>query len=201
MKAKVSGLATFSLALLILIITTAATAYAQNPRVKMETSKGTIVLELDQKAAPKTVDNFLAYVRNGHYDGTVFHRVIQGFMIQGGGFSAEMKQKTTQAPVANEADNGLKNSIGTIAMARTSDPDSATSQFFINTAENTFLNHTAKTTRGWGYCVFGKVIEGLETVKAIESSPTTLRAGYQDVPNEPIVIQKMAVIESVQTLK
>jgi len=171
-------------------------AQSPNPKILMETSRGPIVLELDAAAAPKTVANFIAYATDGHYNGTIFHRVIPGFMIQGGDPTAEMTQKPTQSPVANEADNGLKNLTGTIAMARTSDPHSATSQFFVNTVDNAFLNHSAKTARGWGYCVFGKVVEGMETVAVIEKSPTTMRNGHQDVPVAPIVIERVTVLES-----
>ena len=164
------------------------------PRVEIKTNHGTIVVELPSEAAPKTVENFLSYVKDGFYDGTIFHRVIKGFMLQGGGFTPDMKQKPTKSPVPNEADNGLKNDRGTIAMARTMDPDSATAQFFINTVDNEFLNHQSKTTRGWGYCVFGKVVEGLDVVDAIEGQKTTSKAGHQDVPVEPVVIEKVEVI-------
>ena len=167
-----------------------------NPQVQMETSMGVIVIELDAKAAPRTVANFLSYVHDGFYDGTIFHRVIQSFMIQGGGFTPKMKQKSTKSPIANEADNGLKNNAGTIAMARTNVPDSATSQFFINVKDNDFLNHTAKTTRGWGYCVFGHVIKGMEVVHAIETVKTTVRSGNGDVPVEPVIIKKISLLES-----
>ncbi len=167
-----------------------------NPQVQMETSMGVIVIELDAKAAPRTVANFLSYVHDGFYDGTIFHRVIQSFMIQGGGFTPKMQQKGTKSPIANEADNGLKNNAGTIAMARTNVPDSATSQFFINVKDNDFLNHTAKTTRGWGYCVFGHVIKGMEVVHAIETVKTTIRSGNGDVPVEPVIINKISLLES-----
>jgi cyclophilin family peptidyl-prolyl cis-trans isomerase len=139
---------------------TDVSAEDQAPKVEIKTSKGIIIIELDPKAAPKTVENFLSYVNEGTYDGTIFHRVIKDFMIQGGGFVPQMVQRKTKAPVVNEADNGLKNLRGTIAMARTMEPHSATSQFFINTVDNSFLDHTAKNARGWGYCVFGKVVEG-----------------------------------------
>ncbi len=158
------------------------------PRVILTTSKGDIVLELNAAAAPQTVDNFVAYVKAGFYDGTIFHRVIAGFMIQGGGFDAQMQRKPTRPPIANEADNGLSNQAGTIAMARTSDPHSAGAQFFINAKDNGFLDHRSKTAQGWGYCVFGKVVEGMDVVKAIENVPTTTRAGMQDVPQTPVVI-------------
>jgi peptidyl-prolyl cis-trans isomerase B (cyclophilin B) len=157
---------------------------------------GVIVIELDAKAAPQTVTNFLDYVRDGFYDGTIFHRVIKSFMIQGGGFTAQMQQKSTRSPVANEADNGLKNNLGTIAMARTNAPHSATSQFFINVKDNDFLNHTAKTPQGWGYCVFGKVIKGMEVVHEIEAVRTTVRSGYGDVPVEPVIIKKVSLLEA-----
>ncbi len=183
------------LLVLVLGLSKASFADAGNPKVQLETNKGVIVLELDAEAAPETVKNFVNYVEDGFYDGTIFHRVIKKFMIQGGGFTADMKQKSTNAPIQNEADNGLKNNRGTIAMARTSDPHSATAQFFINNVDNTFLNHTAKTTQGWGYCVFGKVVEGLEVVDAIEAVNTTTKLSYQDVPVEPVIIEKATLVE------
>jgi peptidyl-prolyl cis-trans isomerase B (cyclophilin B) len=186
-------------ALLILFSTISAWADEPNAQVQMETSMGMIVLDLDAKAAPQTVANFLAYVHSGFYDGTIFHRVIKAFMIQGGGFSAEMQQKTTQPPIANEADNGLKNNLGTIAMARTNAPHSATAQFFINLKDNDFLNHTAKTPSGWGYCVFGRVVKGIEIVQAIENVKTGTRSGHGDVPVEPVVIKKVVVLEPAKT--
>jgi peptidyl-prolyl cis-trans isomerase B (cyclophilin B) len=161
--------------------------------VKMETSMGDITLELDGDKAPETVTNFVEYANAGFYDGTIFHRVIAGFMIQGGGFNGDMKQKDTRAPIKNEADNGLKNDTGTIAMARTPDPNSATAQFFINVKDNGFLNHTAPTAQGWGYAVFGKVTDGMDVVHAIEKVDTTIRAGMQDVPSETVVINKVTV--------
>ena len=157
-------------------------------QVKLSTSKGEITLELDAAKAPATVANFLQYVSDGFYAGTIFHRVIDGFMIQGGGLTEDMAQKATRAPVQNEADNGLSNVIGTIAMARTNDPHSATAQFFINVSDNLFLNHRAKSADGWGYCVFGKVTAGMDVVNAIKSSPTTRRAHMQDVPQEAVTI-------------
>jgi peptidyl-prolyl cis-trans isomerase B (cyclophilin B) len=163
--------------------------------VHMQTNQGTIVLELDAEKAPKTVANFLEYARLGFYDGTIFHRVIPGFMIQGGGFTPGMTQKSTRAPIKNEADNGLKNDLGTIAMARTSDPNSASSQFFINAKDNGFLNHTAPTAQGWGYAVFGKVVNGMDVVKAIEAVDTTTRGGHQDVPADDVIIEKVSVEE------
>ncbi len=164
------------------------------PRVKLTTSQGDILVELDHAAAPNTVDNFLAYVKDGFYDGTVFHRVIAGFMIQGGGFDADMQRKATRQPIANEADNGLSNRIGTIAMARTSEPHSAGAQFFINVKDNGFLDHRGKTPQGWGYCVFGKVVGGMEVVRAIEKVPTTSRAGMRDVPEGPVVIKQATLV-------
>jgi peptidyl-prolyl cis-trans isomerase B (cyclophilin B) len=162
--------------------------------VKLHTSKGVITLELDAEKAPVTVENFLQYVRDGFYDGTIFHRVIDGFMIQGGGFEPGMSQKPTRAPVKNEAANGLKNDAYTIAMARTSVPDSATAQFFINVANNSFLNFTAPTPQGYGYAVFGKVTEGKEVVDAIKKIRTGSRAGHQDVPAEDIIITKAEIV-------
>ncbi len=156
--------------------------------VKLETSKGDIVIELNEEKAPVTVQNFLNYVRDGFYDGTIFHRVIPSFMIQGGGFDDQMMQKMTQDPIKNEADNGLSNERGAIAMARTQDPHSATAQFFINHKDNPFLDHTAPNIQGWGYCVFGNVTEGMDVVDAIASVKTTNRAGHSDVPEDVVVI-------------
>jgi peptidyl-prolyl cis-trans isomerase B (cyclophilin B) len=158
--------------------------------IKLHTNLGVIGLELDENKAPATVANFRQYVKNGFYDNTVFHRVIDGFMIQGGGFEPGMKQKPTEAPVKNEADNGLKNDRYTVAMARTSNPHSATAQFFINVADNAFLNHTAQTSQGWGYCVFGRVAEGTEVVDKIKKVLTGNRGMHQDVPVEDVVIQR-----------
>lgn len=157
--------------------------------VELHTSSGLIRLALDDERAPKSVENFLAYVKAGHYDGTVFHRVIKGFMIQGGGMDAAMKQKSTRSPIQNEADNGLTNEKYTVAMARTSDPHSATAQFFINTADNAFLNFSAPTSSGWGYAVFGKVVAGVEIVDAIESVKTGRSGFHQDVPVESVTIE------------
>jgi peptidyl-prolyl cis-trans isomerase B (cyclophilin B) len=162
--------------------------------VKLSTNFGDITLELDAEKAPITVANFLQYVEKGFYDGVIFHRVIDGFMIQGGGFDTNMKQKATMDEIKNEADNGLSNDNYTIAMARTSIPDSASSQFFINIADNGFLNHTAPTSSGWGYCVFGKVVEGMEVVDKIKAVKTTSKAGHRDVPIEPVIIEKASVI-------
>ena len=156
--------------------------------VHLETNQGVIVLDLNADKAPKTVANFLAYAREGFFTDTIFHRVIDGFMIQGGGFEPGMRQKLTRPPIDNEADNGLRNARGTIAMARTSDPHSATSQFFINVADNDFLNFTAPTPTGWGYCVFGRVTEGMDVVDTIKGTATTSRNGHQDVPVNDIII-------------
>jgi peptidyl-prolyl cis-trans isomerase B (cyclophilin B) len=165
------------------------------PRVHLETTLGNIVVELNPSAAPKTVDNFLTYVKDGFYNGTIFHRVIKGFMIQGGGFTEDLQQKPVRPPIQNEADNGLKNLRGTIAMARTPDPNSATAQFFINTVDNAFLDFTAKTPKGWGYCVFGKVVEGMDAVDAIEKQPTTQKHIGGDVPVTPVIIKKAVIVE------
>jgi peptidyl-prolyl cis-trans isomerase A (cyclophilin A)/peptidyl-prolyl cis-trans isomerase B (cyclophilin B) len=164
--------------------------------IEVKTNQGTIMLELYPDKAPLSVENFVRYAKEGHYDGTIFHRVIKDFMIQGGGFDAEMKQKTTHDPIKNEADNGLNNEVGTIAMARTSDPHSATSQFFINTKDNTFLNYTAPSGRGWGYTVFGKVTEGMDVVRKIEASQTGAKGRFpKDVPQETIVIESVTIKE------
>ncbi len=163
-------------------------------QVDLETSQGTIRLELDDEKAPETVKNFLVNVENGHYDGTVFHRVIKGFMVQGGGFEPGMTQKPTGSSIQNEASNGLKNDRYTVAMARTSDPHSATAQFFINGADNEFLNHKAPTQQGWGYCVFGKVVSGTDVVDAIERSRTGNRGGHADVPLDDVTITRATVV-------
>jgi len=164
---------------------------AADPKVRITTSLGVMEVELDAKRAPISTANFLKYVDSGFYNGTIFHRVIPGFMIQGGGFEPGMKQKSPGSPIKNEADNGLKNLAGTIAMARTPDPDSATAQFFINAVDNAFLDHRAKTMQGWGYAVFGKVTKGIEVVKKIESTPTGRAGGHDDVPKVDVVIQKV----------
>ncbi len=171
----------------------AATAQAQNPRVEMKTGRGTIVLELDAAKAPKTVANFLQYARDGFYNGTIFHRVIDGFMIQGGGFERSMRQKPARPPIENEAANGLKNDLGTIAMARTADPHSASAQFFINVKDNAFLNYRDPTTQGYGYTVFGRVVQGIDIVMGIAKAPTTTVGSFQNVPREPIVIESVTV--------
>ena len=171
-----------------------APAKAANPRVELDTTLGKIVIELDPAKAPKTVENFLGYVKSGYYDGTIFHRVIPGFMIQGGGFTPEMKQKATQPPIPNEADNGLKNKRGTLSMARTNDPGSATSQFFINVNDNRSLDHTAKTAGGWGYAVFAKVVEGMEVADKIVNVPRGNVGPYGDVPNTTVEIKKATLL-------
>ena len=162
--------------------------------VKLTTTKGDIVIELNEDKAPVTVENFLNYVRDGFYDGTIFHRVIPDFMIQGGGFNDQMMQKATQDPIKNEADNGLANDRGTIAMARTPDPDSATAQFFINHKDNAFLNYTAPSEQGWGYCVFGEVTEGMDVVDEIARVKTTNRDGHSDVPEDVIAITTAKIV-------
>lgn len=177
------------------ILMTTSNVQADTATVKMETSKGTIVLELDAANAPLTVENFLTYVREGFYDGTIFHRVISNFMIQGGGFTSEMTQKPTHDPIRNEANNGLGNDTGTIAMARTNDPHSATAQFFINVRDNQFLNFSGENTQGWGYAVFGKVTEGMEVVNAIRDVETTTRGPFQDVPVKTVTIEKVSIVE------
>ncbi|MBL3601529.1 MAG: peptidyl-prolyl cis-trans isomerase [gamma proteobacterium endosymbiont of Lamellibrachia anaximandri] len=166
---------------------------AETIRVKMETSQGNILLVLDREKAPKTVDNFVQYVEDGFFNGTIFHRVIKDFMIQGGGFTSEMARKEPRNPVSNEAKNGLKNKRGSIAMARTSDPHSATAQFFINHKDNTPLDYPSFD--GWGYAVFGEVVEGMDVVDSIASQPTGFKGGMPDVPNTPIVIEKVSVVK------
>jgi len=162
--------------------------------IKLTTNHGVISLELDAEKAPKTVANFISYVESGHYDGTVFHRVIDGFMIQGGGMEPGMKQKDTQAPIENEAANGLKNKRGSIAMARTNDPHSATAQFFINVADNAFLDFKAPSGQGWGYCVFGEVVDGMDVVDKIRAVKTGNKGFHQDVPAEDVIIEKAEVV-------
>ena len=163
--------------------------------VEMHTSKGLITLELDAEKAPVTVANFIEYVKSGHFDGTIFHRVIPGFVIQGGGLESGMKEKPTQAPIENEADNGLKNVTGSICMARTNDPHSATSQFFINLKDNQFLDHTEKSPQGWGYAVFGQVTDGMDVVEAIAAVQTGNAGFHQDVPVEDIVVEKVTITD------
>ena len=164
-------------------------------KVLLKTNKGDITLTLDSAKAPKTVANFLEYVKEGHYDSTIFHRVIDNFMIQGGGMTAGLKEKSSGAQIENEADNGLKNERGTVAMARTSDPHSATAQFFINVGDNDFLNHSAKNAQGWGYAVFGKVTDGMDIVDTIRKVKTGSSGFHQDVPAEDVVIEKATVLE------
>jgi len=163
--------------------------------VKLHTNLGTITLKLDADRAPETVENFLHYAREGHYDNTLFHRVIDSFVIQGGGMEPGMVEKPTHEAIRNEADNGLKNERGTIAMARTMDPHSATSQFFINVADNPFLDHQAPTADGWGYCVFGKVVDGMDVVDRITALPTGIRGHHQDVPEEDVVVERVEIVD------
>lgn len=192
--------ATYLLFFLLFGIVGSAAAQGQggttsaHPRVAFDTSKGKIVIELWEDKAPKTVANFLQYVKSGHFDGTIFHRVIPGFVIQGGGMTADMTQKPTKPPVQNEADNGLKNSRGTLSMARTSDPNSASSQFFINLKDNASLDHRGKSMQGWGYAVFGQVVEGMDVVDQIAQVRTGNKSGHSDVPVEPIVVRKAEVL-------
>ncbi|NDU79931.1 MAG: peptidyl-prolyl cis-trans isomerase [Ferrovum sp.] len=162
--------------------------------VQFTTNLGSFTVTLNSEKAPKTVENFLAYVKNGHYNNTIFHRVIDGFMVQGGGFDSKMNQKPTLPPVENEAANGLQNTPYTVAMARTSDPHSATAQFFINIKNNSFLNFTASTREGFGYCVFGEVTDGRETIDLIKKVPTGSRAGHQDVPNSEVIISTVQLL-------
>ncbi|MEN9418983.1 MAG: hypothetical protein RI988_2603 [Pseudomonadota bacterium] len=165
------------------------------PQIDLHTSAGVIRIELDAAKAPLSAENFLAYARAGHYDGTVFHRVIKGFMVQGGGMDADMRQKPTRAPIRNEANNGLRNTRYTLAMARTSDPHSATAQFFINTVDNAFLDFRAENAQGWGYAVFGRVVSGTEVVDAIEAVRTGRKGFHDDVPLEPVTIERAVVVE------
>jgi peptidyl-prolyl cis-trans isomerase B (cyclophilin B) len=209
-RLALAGLMTFGLALTSAVILTGHnpvfaqtlsqtkqdnTSMSTSPRVKLSTTAGDIVIELDVTNAPKSSENFIAYTRDGFYDNTVFHRVIDGFMIQGGGFEPGMKQKSTRDPIENEANNGLKNDKYTVAMARTNDPHSATAQFFINIANNDFLNHTAPTAQGWGYAVFGKVVEGQDVVDQIRGVKTGNAGFHQNVPTEDVVIETATVIE------
>jgi len=198
--AHISSILT-ALAVLLLALSTTLPAHSAEvaPRVRMVTSVGEMVLELNAEKAPETVDNFLQYVEEGFYEGTIFHRVIDGFMVQGGGYTADLSRKPTRAPIRNEADNGLRNTAGTIAMARTSDPHSATAQFFINVADNTALDFRARNQRGWGYCVFGKVVEGRETLKRIKEAETRNANNIlRDVPIEPIVIEEVIRLDTNQ---
>lgn len=197
MKSFCSGVLFFAASLTLhmaLVFSPAAPVHAAtqaDPAVKLETSLGDIVVRLDARKAPISTSNFIQYVKSGHYDGLVFHRVIKDFMIQGGGFTPEMQQKSTRAPISNEADNGLRNKKYTIAMARTSEPHSATAQFFINTKDNDFLDFRSRTPQGWGYAVFGKVIKGQDVVDKIEA----VKCSASDAPLEPVIIKKAVVIE------
>lgn len=163
--------------------------------IKLHTNHGVITLNLFADKAPETVANFEQYVKDGHYDNTVFHRVISNFMVQGGGFEPGMKQKATRATIKNEADNGVSNKKGTVAMARTMEPHSASAQFFINVADNNFLDHSAKTVQGWGYTVFGEVVEGLDVVEKIKGVATTMKSGHQDVPVDDVIIERAEIVE------
>lgn len=163
--------------------------------IKLHTNHGVIGLKLYEDKAPATAANFKEYVKAGHYDNTIFHRVIGNFMIQGGGFEPGMKQKPTRTPIKNEADNGLSNKVGTVAMARTMEPHSASAQFFINVADNTFLDHSAPTVQGWGYAVFGEVVEGMDVVNKIKGVSTTMKSGHQDVPVDDVVIEKAEIVD------
>jgi peptidyl-prolyl cis-trans isomerase B (cyclophilin B) len=180
---------------LLVTISPTSTAAEHAPRVRLETTMGNIVLELDRERAPLTVDNFLAYVNDGFYDGTIFHRVIDGFMIQGGGYTPDFSRKKARAPIKNEADNELKNTIGSIAMARTSDPHSANAQFFINVADNAMLDYKSSDARGWGYAVFGRVVVGMDVVDAIRTQATGVQGRLRDVPKKTITITR-AVVEA-----
>lgn len=185
---------TLMIILAMLILIGLGEAWAASPRVEMDTSMGVIVIELSPHRAPQTVENFLQYVNDKFYDDTIFHRVIPNFMIQGGGLEVTMQRKITRAPIKNEADNGLKNRKGSIAMARTGDPHSATSQFFINTKDNPNLDHRGKTAQGWGYCVFGRVVKGMDVVSAIEAVKTGSKKGFRDVPRKPVIIRSVTLM-------
>ena len=186
----------FTCALLLFVNTS---VFAANPKVEMVTTQGTVIIELYPDKAPVTVENFLRYVKAGKYDGTIFHRVIKGFMNQGGGFTPDLKKVDNFDPIKNEADNGLKNKRGTIAMARTSAPHSASNQFFINTVDNAFLDHTSKSARGWGYCVFGTVVDGMDVMDRIAKLPTGARAPFpKDVPKTDVIIEKASLIEAAE---
>jgi cyclophilin family peptidyl-prolyl cis-trans isomerase len=179
---------------LLAALAVAPGALAADPRVELRTNRGVIVIELYPDKAPKTVANFLQYVKDGHYNGTVFHRVIDGFMIQGGGFDKDMRQKPTRAPIANEAANGLKNDVGTLAMARTPDPHSASAQFFINLKNNGFLNFREPTPQGYGYAVFGKVVSGMDVVEKVAKVATGDAGPHQNVPRDPVIIESATVV-------
>ncbi|MDH5328010.1 MAG: peptidylprolyl isomerase [Gammaproteobacteria bacterium] len=190
LKTSAAGLALLCFS----IISTTALAADKLYKVQLETSMGNIVLELNATRAPMTVQNFLAYVKNGFYNGTIFHRVIDGFMVQGGGFTEDMQQKPTHNPIRNEANNGLKNERGTVAMARTNQPHSATAQFFINVVNNEFLNYRSESIRGWGYTVFGRVASGMDVVDRIRKTPTGMQGPFRDVPNTPVVILNATIL-------
>lgn len=185
----------FGLCALITSAAFATSAHAQQ-RVKFDTTLGSFTVELNAAKAPKTVENFVKYVQDKHYDGTTFHRVIPNFMVQGGGYTKDMKEKTTRAPIQIESNNGLKNDRGTIAMARTNDPNSATSQFFVNVVNNDFLNFKSETLQGYGYAVFGKVVEGMDTIDKIRAVQTGFVGGMQDVPAQPVVINSARLVEA-----
>ncbi len=176
-------------------------AAAANPQVELRTSMGSIVLELDPEKAPQTVDNFLQYVKTGQYDGTIFHRVIPGFMIQGGGMTPDMREKPTRGAIKNEASNGLRNTVGTVAMARTGDPHSATAQFFINVADNGFLDFRGPTQQGYGYAVFGKVVKGMDVVNRIVQVPTGTKPPHGDVPLKPVMIERAQIVGGASSSK
>ena len=193
---KMRGWLTLFAAVTLWSAKTPVLADATHPVVRMQTSMGNIVLKLNRDKAPQTVDNFLRYVKDGYYEGTIFHRVIDGFMIQGGGYTKDYQKKSTRAPIKNEANNGLKNQRGTVAMARTSDPHSASAQFFINVVDNDALNHSAPTRRGWGYTVFGRVTEGMDVVDKIRQVRTGRGGPFRsDVPQTPVVIEKMVIVQ------
>ncbi|HYH41482.1 MAG TPA: peptidylprolyl isomerase [Burkholderiales bacterium] len=180
--------------LALLALSLSGIAAAANPQVELRTSAGAIVIELDRDKAPASVENFLQYVKDGHYNGTIFHRVIPGFMVQGGGFTPDMREKPTRGQIKNEAGNGLRNLNGTLAMARTPDPHSASSQFFINVSDNAFLDFKAPTQQGYGYAVFGKVVKGMDVVNGIVGMPTANKGMHQNVPVKPIVIERAQVV-------
>jgi len=185
----------FFMALSVTLLLSTASANSDHPRVAIETNHGKIVLELDKSKAPISVENFLRYVDEGFYDNTIFHRVISNFMVQGGGFTKNLQKKPVHDPIKNEADNGLKNERGSIVMARTSAPHSATAQFFINVVDNDFLNHSAPTSRGWGYAVFGKVVEGMDVVDKIRNEPTGAQGPFRsDVPKEAVIMETVKIV-------
>jgi peptidyl-prolyl cis-trans isomerase A (cyclophilin A)/peptidyl-prolyl cis-trans isomerase B (cyclophilin B) len=186
----------FSLAFVVSVA-----AHAANPQVEVRTNMGSIVIELEPDKAPQTVENFLQYVKSGQYDGTIFHRVIPGFMVQGGGMTPDMREKPTRSPIKNEASNGLHNTVGTVAMARTSDPQSATAQFFINIADNAFLDFRGPTPQGYGYAVFGKVVKGMDVVNRIAGVQTGMKGPHSDVPVKPVVIEHAQIVSGAPASK